>query len=125
MSPEEQQAWLRSSLDAAVSRLTELAIFNTTFIEVRPAWAAPGHFLIGKAREPDNDSAFRWFIAAESGVLDHLADTAAATPREAARHFALKWQLDASRLGETVAADLIGNAELLYALVDDDRFWAT
>jgi Domain of unknown function (DUF4826) len=122
-SPAEQQAWLRSRLDSAVQELIASGIFRSATIEVKPAWVAPGHYLIGKAREAGDDRSFRWFIRGEGGNLDHVPGDAAATAREAARHFSLKWHLDATRSVEADAAALIKRAELLYALVDDERFW--
>jgi hypothetical protein len=122
-TPAEQQAWLRSRLDSAVQALIGAGIFGSATIEVKPAWAAPGHYLIGKAREAGVDRSFRWFIRSEGGALDHVPGDTAATAREAARHFSLKWQLDATRLAEADAAALVERAEFLYALVDDERFW--
>lgn len=122
-SPAEQQAWLRSRLDRAVQDLIASGIFRTATIEVKPAWAAPGHYLIGKAREAGDARDFRWFIQSDSGGLDHVPGDTAATAREAARHFSLKWQLDATRIAEADATALIERAEFLYTLVDDERFW--
>ena len=122
-SPAGQQAWLRSRLDSAVQDLVASGIFETATIEVKPAWAAPGHYLIGKAREAGDDRSFRWFIRSDSGGLDHVPGNAAATAREAARHFSLKWQLDATRIAEADTRALVERAEFLYALVDDERFW--
>ena len=122
-STAEQKAWLRSCLDEAVQELIGAGVFKSATIEVKPAWAAPGHYLIGKARETGDDRSFRWFIRSDSGKLDHVPGDAAGTAREAARHFSLKWQLDATRLPEADAATLIERAEFLYALVDDERFW--
>jgi len=64
----------------------------------------------------------------------------ATTPRDAARHFSLKWQLDAARyenpaerhrLGLDPAEDWEANAralatkaEYLYKIVDDDQLWS-
>jgi hypothetical protein len=119
----EQQAWLRSRLDSAVQELVASRTFRSATIEVKPAWAAPGHYLVGKAREASDERSFRWFIRGEKGGLDHVPGETAATAREAARHFSLKWQLDATRLAEADAAALVERAEFLYALVDDERFW--
>lgn len=122
-SPSEQQTWLRSRLDAAVRLLIDLEVFTSEMIEVKPAWAAPGHYLIGRARETGDDRTSRWFICGQGGTLDHLPGDTAETARDAARHFSMKWQLDATRVRDPEAAELVERAELLYALVDNDRLW--
>jgi hypothetical protein len=119
-----QQAWLRKRLDEAIDALMRLEILESPTVEVKPAWAAPGHYLIGKAREPGDDRRFLWFIYSDSGVLDQVPGNAASTPREAARHFSMKWQLDATRISGTNAQRLAERAEFLYALVNDQRFWS-
>ena len=110
-SNDELDAWLRPLMEEATGNLG-----------VKPAWALPGQILIGKVRAHGNPANFRWFICGET-PLDHVGDDVAASPRDAARHFSLKWQLDATRLGGEAAETLARQAEALYALVDDDRWW--
>ncbi len=121
---DARQVWLRSKLDDAIDGLMRLRILESPTIEVKPAWAAPGHYLIGKAREPGDERRFLWFIYGDDGLLDQVAGDTASTPREAARHFSLKWQLDATRAGGADAERLAERAEFLYSLVDDERFWS-
>ena len=79
--------------------------------------------LVGKAREQNNPTTLRWFICGEV-PLDHVGADAATTAREVIRHFALKWQIDASKLDGEAAKTVIDDAESLYALADDERFWS-
>lgn len=120
---QETQQWIRTQLDAAVVQMGAIGVFDNTIIEVRPVWSAPTTFLLGKAREQGNMTTFRWFICGEA-PLDSVPADVAVTPREAARHFALKWQLDATRVEAQASRALVRLAEHLYALTDDDRLWS-
>ena len=116
-------AWLRLLIEDASGELGEMGLFDDPLLDVKPAWALPQRILIGKVRAHGNPEKFRWFICGET-PLDHIGDDVAATPRDAARHFSLKWQLDAARLDGDAARDLAEQAEALYALVEDERFWS-
>ena len=77
----------------------------------------------GKVREQMSPRTFHWFIAGEA-PLDFAPSANANSPRDALRHFAMKWQLDAERIDdETKKAELIDLAESVYELADDERFW--
>jgi hypothetical protein len=72
-------------------------------------------------------------------ITDHIAGSVAATPRDVARHFSLKWQMDAERLFqiarrkdvpanagkqiETYAGRIILCAERLYDLASREDIW--
>lgn len=119
---DKLQAWIRRQLDNAVKGFIESELYEDALIEVKPAWVLPSQLLIGKVREQSNPISFRWFICGEV-PLDHMDSNAATTPREAIRHFALKWQLEAANLKGDGAAALIEQAESLYPLADDGRLW--
>jgi len=133
---KELQAWIRPLLDATVRELMNRGAIESMLVEAKPAWVLPYQLLLGKVREQGESGAFKWFICGEVPT-DHVDATAASTPREAARHFAMKWQLDAARqqdaaiktpedvrpAGETGGA-LAEQAEALYALVDDANLWS-
>lgn len=116
------QGWVREQLDVAVTELGERGVFDDAMIEVKPAWTMPLRLLLGKAREQSGAIDFRWFICGEV-PLDSVPADAAATPREALRHFALKWQLDAEKLDDKAAAEWVDHAEAVHALVDIDEIW--
>ncbi len=115
--------WIREQLDLAVQTLDHLQVFEDAFIESKPAWVLPMQILLGKARAQSDPISYRWFICGDL-PFDHIQSAAAATPREALRHFAMKWQLDADQAGADESASLVQKAELLYDLSEDDRFWS-
>ena len=130
--------WARDMIDAAVNEIMDRGVFNSEIIEARPVWWLPYQLVIGQVREPHEQLESTWIIAG-SVPTDHVSAAAAPTPREAARHFAMKWQLDAARyadpsvqqeLGAGNTADwermadvLARTAETLAGLAADDRHW--
>jgi hypothetical protein len=121
MAPE-LKSWIREQLDAAVSALNEKQVFDDALIESRPAWVLPMQILLGQARAQSDPRAYQWFICGDL-PFDHIDSSVAATPREALRHFAMKWQITAESLDKKSAETLIGDAERVYNLTEDDRFW--
>jgi|TARA_Y100000310_G_scaffold339713_2_gene433254 SAM-dependent methyltransferase len=134
---EELQAWTKQQFGAAIRQLMQTGVVESQFIEAKPAWVFPFRFLIGKIRRPRDAAAISWFICGEVPTA-HLGSGVASTPREAARHFALNWQLEAARNKdlsnqnnsapsesnlEDDASQLAGQAEALYALVEDAGLW--
>ncbi|CAN5214386.1 hypothetical protein BH24PSE2_BH24PSE2_02570 [soil metagenome] len=105
-------------------------------------WAVPQKAFIGKVWPEQDRRASYWVISGEGLPTDHIAADLATTPRDAARHFALKWQLESTHLSslsgqarasrDDDAADVdwteIGKtlerqAELLYDYVQRDDLW--
>jgi hypothetical protein len=121
MKPE-LKLWIREQLDAAVQAINEKQVFDDAFVESRPAWILPMQILLGKARAQSDPLAYQWFICGDL-PFDHIDSSAAATPKEALRHFAMKWQIAAESLDKNSAESLIVDAERLYGLTEDDRFW--
>lgn len=117
----ELAAWVKQNFDNAVKELIRQNLIDGLMIEAKPAWVFPFKTIIGKARVKDQPGDFLWFICGDV-PFDRIAGSAAATPREAARHFALKWQLDASREGE-LDSELVFKANALYQLTEDERIW--
>jgi len=115
--------WMRKLVDLAVRGAGETDLYEDALLEARPEWALPNRLLVGKVREQMNPRAFHWFICGEI-PLDFIPGETATTPRDALRYFAMKWQLDAERADdEESAKTLIDNAESIYELADDERFW--
>jgi len=135
---EKLKAWVKTQLDAAVWKLIDQGGVESLLVEAKPAWALPFQILIGKIRPRDEPKEFKWFICGEVPT-DFLESTAASTPRDAARHFAMKWQLQAARRQDPAGQALsepgtepsrddpgiqLGEkAEALYVLVNDERLW--
>jgi len=122
-STEELQAWIKQRLDAAVQEITERGLMDSVVLEARPAWFLPFSLLIGQVREHGRGQGFDWFICGD-GPTTLAHSTVAASPREAARHFALQWQLTAARQGSG-ESELSQRAGALYELVEDAAFWQT
>lgn len=139
-NPEQDKLkiWIKSELDTAVQKLIKHGTVDSIIVEAKPAWVLPFQILIGKVRAQGHSGEFDWFICGEV-PLDFLESTVASTPRDAARHFAMKWQLGAVRYQQLVAEEspgdaaktsqqeavdqLVEKAEALYAVVDDTRLW--
>ncbi|MGH6947794.1 MAG: DUF4826 family protein [Kiloniellales bacterium] len=126
MTAERVAAWVRRKIAEAVEEFQKRSIADSAVLEAKPAWAFPFNVVIGKVRGQRDDSHFFWTICGDV-PCDFLASSVAATPREAARHFALKWQLEAARQRGSEQAALADDreraAEALYDLVRDDVLW--
>lgn len=121
MIDEEMKAWVRDTLDRTVKELTTRGLFESVVVEAKPAWVFPGQILIGKIRGQGNELGFYWFIGGNLPT-DCIASSVASTPRDAARHFSLKWQLEASKAGAD-GEELARQAEGLYELADEQSLW--
>ena len=112
----------RSQLGEALSELSESGLIEERVMEARPAWILPFQAVIGQSRVSSTDTGFIWVIAGNVPT-DCLPSNAAHTAREAARHFSLKWQLDAEKLAGEEAQALVRIAEHLYSIVENDDYW--
>jgi hypothetical protein len=142
-TPENDQqavrAWYKKTLDGVVKEMLKKGVLAGVTVDANPVWAAPYKILIAKVWNFNEKSRFIWTISGERVITDHIAGSVAKTPKEAARHFSLKWQMDADRLsniaqakapaGSTEASmerytkKLIDSAELLYDLSSRDDIW--
>lgn len=134
----ELDTWTKKNLNDAVRKFIKQGNIDSLLVEAKPAWALPFQILIGKIRAQGQTKGFEWFICGELPT-DYLASSVASTPRETAKHFAMKWQLAAARRkassGQDLSAatpdpqqvdsgdQLAGQAEALYEVVEDDRLW--
>ena len=138
--PDEVQAELRRWIEGQFQNMGRHAVENGLIegekAEGRPAWAMPGKLFIGKIWDSADESN-AWWIISGAVPADHLQASVAETPREALRHFCLKWQMQNARLDKAAESDhpadqqawtgigenLAAQAEALYSLVDDDKLW--
>ena len=130
--------WAREMTDAAVNEIMDKGVLSSEIIEARPAWWLPHRIVIGQIRDTQQHMASVWIIAGQVPT-DYVSTEAAPTPRDAARHFAMKWQLDAARYKDPSIQEELGiehkddweqlgealalAAEALADLVADDRHW--
>jgi hypothetical protein len=131
-------AWVKETLSRAVDEIVESGLFDEPLIEAKPVWIFPRRFVIGKVRAQGEDREFLWIICGEVS-LDYIRSTLARNSRDAARHFAMKWQLDAARRRDQASSgeldadaksrlnaecdQLANHAEFLFKLIAMDSLW--
>jgi hypothetical protein len=136
---EALKSWYKPLLDAMVLEMQARKVVAGTAVEASPVWIFPNQILIAKVWGLGQKSRFIWTISGEAVITDHIPGNMAATPKDAARHFSLKWQMDADRLialGNSkrpvtgsqqhmgnYANKLIRDAEALYELTERDEIW--
>ena len=133
------KSWYKRVLDGVVRDMLRAGAVAGTAVEATPVWAVPNEILIARVWSAGQQNSFIWTIAGERMITDHIVGAVAATPREVARHFSLKWQVDAERLYqiarrkdvpeiagkqiETYAGRVIQCAERLYDLASREDIW--
>ena len=136
---EDLKDWIKQRLEGAVHDMMNKGIVESVLVEAKPAWVFPFTILIGKVRSRGEPSEFTWFICGDAPT-DYAHSSVASSPREAAKYFALKWQLEAARHPDPAGQEPRGTepesgredpgdqlaykAEALYSLVEDARLWA-
>ena len=128
----------KEQLDAAVNELINSNVFEKARIEARIVWLIKGKVMLAQVREASGSKAFRWLITGNIVPTDHIDSSVAELPRDAVRHFCLKWQLGAENVRnlpqkarksmrhldlDDMGQQLINQAETLHDLVSDDSFW--
>ena len=98
-------------------------------------WALPNRICIGQVW-PKHDSSHAYWVITGDVTTDHLDVSTATSARDAARHFALRWQLHSAQLmqglkdekdteidWQKIGSELATKAEYLYNLVEDKEIW--
>ena len=130
--------WHKTQQQQVADYLRRIQVFDTD-ITGEWLWIIPHRAMLGRVwPKHGNPSPKIWVI---TGVVptDHAPAGSARTVREAARYFALKWQLEAARLGKgSGAAPTVGDAKIdwremetniakraewLHDLMQDNRRW--
>ena len=136
---EALRAWYKTVLDAVVKDMIKIGAVTGTAVEASPVWAVPNEILIAKVWGAAQKNQFIWTISGNSVFTDHIAGSMAATPKDVAKHFALKWQLNAEQIldqakntpavegseadSKLYSDQLIEYAESLYGLTVRDDVW--
>lgn len=136
---EASRSWFKPLLDNMVKEMIRIKAVTGAAVQASPVWMVPHEILIAKVWGINQESQFVWTISIDKLITDYVAGSLAATPREVAKHFSLKWQMDADRLlnfekntatGENTdlrmqaySKQLIQLAESLYDLADRDDVW--
>jgi hypothetical protein len=139
LEQQELKSWYSGLLEKVTQDMLKIGAVTGSAVEARPVWASPHQILIARVWPVAQKSNFIWAIAGEAVVTDHIAGATAVTAQEAARHFSMKWQMDADRMlraagQETVAESsaaqmeahaqkLIQCAEQLYDLTERADIW--
>jgi len=133
------RSWYKSLLDKVVKEMVRVEVVTGAAVQASPVWMVPYEILIAKVWGYSHESQFVWTASVDKLIADHIAGHLAATPRDVARHFAMKWQMDADRLlnlekntaaveiagmnMQAYAKQLIQHAESLYDLAERDDVW--
>ncbi|HEX7965554.1 MAG TPA: DUF4826 family protein [Gammaproteobacteria bacterium] len=129
--------WHKAQQQQVADYLRRLQIFDSD-ITGEWLWIIPHRAMLGRVWPKHGTSPKLWVI---TGVVptDHAEAGAARSCREAARYFALKWQLEAARLGKgnqetpqvgdakvdwkEMEGNIARRAEWLHDLMQDNRRW--
>ena len=138
-SREEAIDWAKNRLTDAVNEIMTCGLFEGATVEARLEWMLPNKIVIGRVRDTGPGHREYWLIAGELPT-DCINAELCATPREAAKHFALKWQVGAEQIRdpelrkaqglnqekdwEAESNKLASVAESLYQVVEADKVWA-
>lgn len=136
---EALESWYKPLLDKVVEEMIRIKAVTGVAVQATPVWMVPNEMLIAKVWGINHESDFVWTISVDKLIADYVAGSLAATPRDVARHFSLKWQMDADRIlnieankgpiantGKNMQAyskQLIQRAEILYDLASRDDAW--
>ncbi|MFC1688029.1 DUF4826 family protein [Pseudomonadota bacterium] len=135
----ESTPWFKPMLDELIKEMIRIGAVSGVAIDAVPVWGAEDQLLIAKIWDTANKSQFIWAITGELAVRDHIPGSMAVNPRDVARHFSYKWQMDADRLAEMANSNsqiantkenieaqsriIIQLAESLYAMTEQDDPW--
>lgn len=136
---EAVKSWYTKLLDQVVKEMIRLKAVTGVAVQANPVWMVPNEMLIAKVWGVTNESDFIWTMSIDKLVSDYIAGSLATTPRDVARHFSMKWQMDADRLlnlekskntgkkevkrMKAYAKKLVEYAETLYDLTNRDEVW--
>ncbi|MDQ2070398.1 DUF4826 family protein [Natronospira bacteriovora] len=135
-NPEAIKAWGEKVAQDLARRLVQKGIFKG-HARVEARWAMPGQILLGVAWQEDTPQRKVWVIGGEDVTPDVVELKAAKDPREAAKHFSMRWQLNGARIGsaaeqggqkgqidyKSIEEQFQKQAEKLYELAKRDELW--
>lgn len=126
MTEQEQQQWVKSQYQDATKYLAQKGLVTKSVAADDSRYLVP-YVAIWKLTM--NDGTKCWVIGGDLPT-DHSSADVAPNAREAMRHFSLKWQMQAENLlgaddksQNEFAQLLIGRAEGLYQLYENEKLW--
>ncbi|HWP94553.1 MAG TPA: DUF4826 family protein [Gammaproteobacteria bacterium] len=139
MNAEEFRGWLKKQLDEVARYVFKKGVLKED-IQVETRWFVPQQVLLAEVWPKHNAEASHYWVITGGVPTDHISLKQASSPREAVRHFCLRWQLQGARIRTAddgaagdrpkgridwtaIADGLADKAEYLYALTEDDRYW--
>jgi hypothetical protein len=133
-------AWGERQREAMAHHVRTASLFAGDIV-AKAVWTLPHRIFLGRVWPKGEALRGYWVITGELVPTDHIEASLAENAREAARHFALKWQLQSARMAElaeapadavqrsgtvewrAVADRLRVQAEGLYAIASDPEPW--
>jgi len=136
---EALKSWYTHLLDNVVKEMIRLKAVTGEAVQAAPVWMVPNQMLMAKVWGVTKEHDFIWTLSVDKLISDYIAGSLATTPRDVAKHFSMKWQMDADRLlnhpqvkgagdkpdekMQDFSNKLIQHAETLYDLANRDEPW--
>ena len=128
--------WHKAQQQQVADYLRRLEIYDTD-ITGEWLWIIPHRAMLGRVWPKHGAPSPKLWVITGIVPTDHAEAGAAKTCREAARYFAMKWQLEAARLGKGTGSamgegkvdwnemenNIASRAEWLHDLLQDNRRW--
>jgi len=126
MTEEQQQQWIRNQYQVATKYLAEKGVV-TQSVQVEESRYLVPILALWKLTSIDGN---KFWVLCGDLPSDHSGVDVAPNAREALRHFSLKWQMQAENLLQAKNEEqnefahlLIGRADGLYKLFNDESLW--
>ena len=126
MTEEQQQQWVKQQYQIATKYLAEKGIVTSSVAVEESRYLVP---VLALWKLTAMDGKKFWVLCGDL-PCDHSSVDVAPNAREAIRHFALKWQMQAENLLQAESEEqkrfaqlLISRAEGLYKLYDEEPLW--
>ncbi len=126
MTEEDQQQWMRDQYQVATKYLAEKGVV-TDSVQVEDSRYLVPLLALWKLTSLAGE---KFWVLSGDLPTDHSKFEVADNARDALRHFALKWQMQSENLLQSEIKEqkdfahlLIGRAEGIYKLCEDDSLW--
>ncbi len=129
LTEQEREAWVREQYQTATKFLASKGLVTDSVTVEASRYIAP---LVAIWKLKTIDGSWYWVICGDLPT-DSIDLNMAENAKEAMRHFSMKWQLQAENIlkNEEATAEqssyaklLVGRAEGLYQLVNQEQLWA-
>ncbi len=129
LTEQEREAWVREQYQTATKFLANKGLVTDSVTVEASRYIAP---LVAIWKLKTIDGSWYWVICGDLPT-DSIDLNMAENAKEAMRHFSMKWQLQAENIlkNEEATAEqssyaklLVGRAEGLYQLVNQEQLWA-